>query len=147
MAVIAKGDRIQLFLSNGSTISIADKIGKVTNIGDIASTEEEIDVTCLGDASRVFESGFTDNGSLEITQNLTASEYNDMATMKENETEVKLGLAVLDKEGGIIVGLSCAKAKVMSVTLGGMSVGGVMTVVTSIKLNDSIKRNFTLPTT
>ena len=74
MAVIAKDDRIQLFLATTSTISIEDKIGKVTNIGDIASTEEEIDVTCLGDASRVFESGFTDNGSLEITQNLTASE-------------------------------------------------------------------------
>ena len=147
MAFIAKDDRIQLFLATTSTISKADKIGKVTSIGDVASTKEEVDVTTLEDASRVFESGFNDNGSLEITQNLTTSEYTDMATLQENETEVKLGLALLDKEGEIILGLRCAKAKVLTVTLGGMSVGGIVTVVTSIKLNDSLKRDFTIPTT
>ena len=147
--IVAKNDRTKVFITEaGATaFKLADKVGKLTNIGDIASTDDEVEVTGLESDTKEFEAGISDNGTLELTQNLTATEYDDMMEYKENETDLKIGIAILNKAGTVAVGRSCAHAKVLSVTLGGMSVGGVITVVTSFRLNAKLVTGFTVPTT
>ena len=145
--IVAKNDRTKLFLreAGAGAFALDDKIGNMTNIGDISSTDEEIDVTTLEQDVRDFENGFSDSGSIEITQNLTQDEFDIMSEYKENETDLKVGVAIINKAGMQVIGIQCAKAKIMTVTLGGMSVGGVLTVVTSIRIKSKFTRDFVAP--
>lgn len=147
--IVAKNDRTKVFIAEAgeAEFTLADKVGKLTNIGDITSTDEDVEVTGLESDTKEYETGIPDNGTLELTQNLTSSEYDDMMEYKENETDLKIGIAITNKAGELVVGRSCAHAKVTGVTLGGMSVGGVITVVTTFRLNAKLVPGFTIPLT
>lgn len=147
--IVAKNDRTKVFLTEAGVTAfvLADKVGKLTNIGDIGSTDDEVEVSDLEADTKEYETGLTDNGTLELTQNLTSSEYDDMMTYKEEEADLKVGIAITNKAGTVVIGRSCASAKVLSVTLGGMSVGGVITVVTSLRLSAKLVTGFTIPLT
>ena len=137
-------DNVRLYIGEASDLKIADKLGNISSIGDIGGEAEEIDTTTIDSTAKEFELGFEDNGSLEVTQNITDNEYTKMNTWKNSNKTVYWGLSTHNKTGTQILGLK-GQGIVKSVKLTGISVGGLLQAVTSIRVTGAISAEFTEP--
>ena len=137
-------DNVRLYIGEASDLKIADKLGNISSIGDIGGEAEEIDTTTIDSTAKEFELGFEDNGSLEVTQNITDNEYTKMNTWKNSNKTVYWGLSTHNKNGDQILGLK-GQGIVKSVKLTGISVGGLLQAVTSIRVTGAISAEFTEP--
>lgn len=145
--LIAQKDNTRFYISNKDNLTANDKVHNVASIGDIASDTEDVDVSTLESIAREYESGFESNGNIDLTLNLTSEEYVTMDNYKNDGTNIKWGLAVLNKaKTDTIVGLS-GGGQVKSVTLTGLTVGGVIQVNASIRVSGDIDNKFKAPTT
>lgn len=141
-------DNVKFFLTEATedvTIALADKIGNIVSIGDIGGETEEIDTTTIDSLAKEYVTGFEDNGTIELTQNLTDTEYAKMNTYKTSGVELKWGLSVDDRSGDQILGLT-GNGFIKSVKLTGISVGGLLQVVASLRLSGAISDGFNAPT-
>lgn len=144
--IIALKDNVKLFIWNSeATVAATNKVGKVVSIGDIGGESEEVDVTALDSMAREYELGFTDNGTLEVTQNLTSDEYTDMTARQASGETFKWGLSIADRTGTQVLGLQGA-GLMQNVKLTGIDVSGVIQVVSTIKISGAITQDFVLPT-
>ena len=137
-------DNVRLYIGESAVLTKANKIGNISQIGDIGGEAEEIDTTTIDSMAKEFENGFEDNGSLEVTQNITDNEYTKMAAWKKSGTMLYWGLSTHNKTGTQILGLK-GQGVVKSVKLTGISVGGLLQAVTSIRLSGEITTDFTEP--
>lgn len=137
-------DNVRLYIGEESELKIADKLGNISSIGDIGGEAEEIETTTIDSTAKEFELGFEDNGSLEVTQNITDNEYTKMNTWKNSNKIVYWGLSTHNKTGTQILGLK-GQGIVKSVKLTGISVGGLLQAVTSIRVTGAINADFTEP--
>ena len=145
--IIALKDNVKLFIwASDASAALADKIGHVVSIGDIGGEAEQVDVTALDSLAREYELGFTDNGTLEITQNLTDGEYEDMTAYQASGETFKWGLSVANRAGTQVIGLQ-GSGIMQNVKLTGIDVSGVIQVVSTIKISGAITQDFVLPTT
>lgn len=138
-------DNVRLYVGETAELKLTDKIGNISSIGDIGGEAEEIDTTTIDSMAKEFENGFEDNGSLEVTQNITDDEYTKMDAYKKSGATVYWGLSTHNKAGDQILGLK-GQGVVKSVKLTGISVGGLLQAVTSIRLSGEIATNFVEPT-
>ena len=137
-------DNVRLYIGETAVLTKSNKIGNISSIGDIGGEAEEIDTTTIDSMAKEFENGFEDNGSLEITQNITDNEYTKMDAWKKSGTMLYWGLTTHNKTGTQILGLK-GQGIVKSVKLTGISVGGLLQAVTSIRLSGEIATDFTEP--
>ena len=137
-------DNVRLYIGETAALTKANKIGNISQIGDIGGEAEEIDTTTIDSMAKEFENGFEDNGSLEVTQNITDNEYTKMNDWKKSGTMLHWGLSTHNKTGTQILGLK-GQGVVKSVKLTGISVGGLLQAVTSIRLSGAIATDFTEP--
>lgn len=137
-------DNVRLYIGELAVLTKTDKIGNISSIGDIGGEAEEIDTTTIDSMAKEFENGFEDNGSLEITQNITDDEYTKMDAWKKAGTMLYWGLSTHNKSGTQILGLK-GQGVVKSVKLTGISVGGLLQCVASIRLSGAIATDFTEP--
>ena len=137
-------DNVRLYIGESAVLTKANKIGNISQIGDIGGEAEEIDTTTIDSMAKEFENGFEGNGSLEVTQNITDNEYTKMNEWKKSGTMLYWGLSTHNKTGTQILGLK-GQGVVKSVKLTGISVGGLLQAVTSIRLSGAIATDFTEP--
>lgn len=137
-------DNVKLYLGTSESLTASNKIGNISQIGDIGGEAEEIDTTCIDSLAKEYETGFEDNGTLEVTQNITDDEYAVMDGYKKSGVTLHWGLSVSNRTGEQILGLK-GKGVVKSVKLTGISVGGLLQAVTSIRLSGEIATDFTAP--
>ena len=137
-------DNVRLYIGETSDLKIADKLGNISSIGDIGGEAEEIDTTTIDSTAKECELGFEDNGYIEVTQNITDNEYTKMNTWKNSNKTVYWGLSTHNKAGVQILGLK-GQGIVKSVKLTGISVGGLLQAVTSIRVTGAISAEFTEP--
>lgn len=137
-------DNVRLYIGESAVLTKTNKIGNISSIGDLGGEAEEIDTTTIDSMAKEFENGFEDNGSLEITQNITDDEYTKMDAWKKSGTMLYWGLSTHNKSGTQILGLK-GQGVVKSVKLTGISVGGLLQAVTSIRLSGAIATDFTEP--
>ena len=142
--IVTLKDSVRLYIGETAVLTKANKIGNISSIGDIGGEAEEIDTTTIDSMAKEFENGFEDNGSLEITQNITDDEYTQMDAWKKAGTMLHWGLSTHNKAGTQILGLK-GQGIVKSVKLTGISVGGLLQAVTSIRLSGVIATDFTEP--
>lgn len=139
-------DNVKLFIWEGTgTVAWANKIGNIVSIGDIGGEAEEIDTTSIDSLAKEFVTGFEDNGTLELTQNITDDEFTVMDGYKKAGTMLKWGISVTGRTGTAVLGIS-GEGVVKSCKLTGISVGGLLQAVTSIRLSGDIGTTFTAPT-
>jgi hypothetical protein len=137
-------DNVRLYIGETETLTAENKISNINSIGDIGGEAEEIDTTTIDSIAKEFENGFEDNGSLEVTQNITDDEYAKMDTWKKAGTMLHWGLSTHNKAGEQILGLR-GKGVVKSAKLTGISVGGLLQCVASIRLSGAIETDFVDP--
>ena len=137
-------DNVRLYIGESSSLTKTNKLGNISQIGDIGGEAEEIDTTCIDSKAKEFVNGFEDNGTLEITQNITNDEYTKMDTWKKSGTMLNWGLSVNNAENTQILGLK-GKGTVKSAKLTGISVGGLLQCVASIRLSGEIGTDFEEP--
>lgn len=137
-------DNVRLYIGETADLTAENKIGNISSIGDIGGEAEEIDTTTIDSMAKEFENGFEDNGSLEVTQNITDDEYTKMDAWKKSGVMLHWGLSTLNKKGTQILGLK-GQGIVKSVKLTGISVGGLLQAVASIRLSGEIGTDFVDP--
>lgn len=137
-------DNVRLYIGETESLVAENKIGNISSIGDIGGEAEEIDTTTIDSMAKEFENGFEDNGSLEVTQNITNDEYTKMNDWKKSGVMLHWGLSTFNKKGKQILGLK-GQGIVKSVKLTGISVGGLLQAVTSIRLSGEIGTDFVDP--
>lgn len=143
IAVLKDNTRLFIKTTDEATFLASHKMGNITEIGDLASEAEEIDTTTIDSLAKEFTAGFDDNGSLEITQNITENEYTTMKTYKDNNEELDFAISAFSK-GRQVIGVQ-GHGIIMSLTLTGISVGGLLQVSTSIRISGSVTMGFVDP--
>jgi hypothetical protein len=139
-------DNTRFFLGKQETLAAEDKVANIVSIGDIGGEAEEIDTTTIDSEAKEFENGFEDNGSLELTVNITNDEYTVMDGYKKSGEKLYWGLSALNKsKTEQVLGLK-GQGIVRSVKLTGISVGGLLQAVTSIRVSGEIATDFVDPT-
>lgn len=137
-------DNVRLYMAQ-EAITSESKVGNIASIGDIGGEAEEIDTTTIDSMAREFVNGYEDNGTIEITQNITNDEYTVMNGYKESGTEINWGIAFLNNaKNKQLLGLS-GKGIVRSVRVTGISVGGLLQAVTSLRVSGTIGTQFKDP--
>lgn len=147
--IVVQKDRVRMYIGPwGETgyqgLKAENKIGNITNVGDIGGETEEIDTTAIDSMAKEYDTGFTDNGTVEVTQNLLANEYAVMAAYKDNNTDIGFALTAFNKEGDQVLSLA-GKAVVSSVKLTGVSVGSLLQVVVSLRVSGALYYDFVDP--
>lgn len=159
-----KTDRAQLYIKEGTTLPAdftaattattglfiaANKIAHVVSMGDIASTVEDVDTTCLDSLAKENDTGFTDYGTTSYDINLTDSDtIMQMEDWANAGTSLIIGVvnmkdaSVPISETNCII-LDAGLAKITGVTKGGASVGGVMKFTVTIKWSGATKSYIT----
>ena len=142
--IVTLKNNVRLYVSETETLKAEDKLSHVNQLGDIGGEAEEIDTTCIDSEAREFETGFEDNGSLEVTLNIVDDEYAKMDTWKKSGKMLYWGLSTFNKAGEQIIGIQ-GRGFVKSAKLTGVTVGGLIQVVASIRLSGEIKTDFVDP--
>lgn len=135
-------DSVKLYISEAE-LTAADKIGNLVSIGDIASTLEEIDTTTIDSLAREFVTGFEDNGSIAIVQNITEDEYAKVTALKG--AELNWAISAFDLKKKQVIGLK-GKGTVNNLALVGISVGGLLQVSYGLRVSGAIDTDFVDPT-
>lgn len=143
--VVVQKDNTRLFLGpRGQSLTAANKMGNIASIGDIGGEIEEIDTTTIDSMAREYEVGFEDNGTVEITQNLTADEYSAMKTYKDNNEDLVWAISSFNKKGQQLIGLT-GNGVISALTLTGIGVGELIQVNTTIRVSGAINNDFVDP--
>lgn len=144
-AIVTMKDNVRLFIwDKGGTVTSGDKVGNITQLGDVGGETEDIDVTTIESLAREYENGFDDNGTVDITQNMTSNEYTYMASRKNNGDDIEWGISAFNKKGVQVIGLH-GEGMIKSAKLTGISVGGLLQCTSAIRVNGAIDMAFVDP--
>lgn len=114
------------------------KVANVSSIGELGGEAEDIDTTCLDSEAKEAETGFVDNGTQDITFNITDEKiYSNLKKWQDNAANIIVCQARYSKTGKVIAGIMY-QGIVKSAKLSEASVGGLMQVSASIKLSGAI---------
>lgn len=143
--IVQMKDNVRFFLWTGTAVQAADKLGNLVSIGEVGGEAESIDTTTLESMAKESEVGFTDNGTVELVQNLTTTEYDKMKTLLDDGTVFNFGISVWSrKTKSQAMGLQ-QKGMVTSLKLSGFEVGGLVQVNTTVQISGALNLGFTDP--
>lgn len=143
--IVQMKDNVRFFLWTGAAVQAADKLGNLVSIGEVGGEAESIDTTTLESMAKESEVGFTDNGTVELVQNLTNNEYNKMKTLLDDGTVFNFGVSVWSrKTKSQAMGLQ-QKGMVTSLKLSGFEVGGLVQVNTTVQISGALDLGFIDP--
>lgn len=143
--IVQMKDNVRFFLWTGAAVQAADKLGNLVSIGEVGGEAESIDTTTLESMAKESEVGFTDNGTVELVQNLTNNEYNKMKQLLDDGIVFNWGVSVWSrKTRSQAMGLQ-QKGMVTSLKLSGFEVGGLVQVNTTVQISGAIDLGFTDP--
>lgn len=138
-------DHVRLFVwSKNGSVAASDKVGNISQLGDIGGDTEEIDTTTIDSMAKEYVLGFFDAGSVDITQNVTENEYNTMAARADQGEEIRWGVSAFNAAGTQILGLQ-GHGFVKNPRLTGISVGGLLQSVAALRITGSVNRDFVDP--
>lgn len=143
--IVQMKDNVRFFLWTGAAVQAADKLGNLVSIGEVGGEAESIDTTTLESMAKESEVGFTDNGTVELVQNLTTTEYDKMKNLLDDGTVFNFGISVWSrKTKSQAMGL-LQKGMVTSLKLSGFEVGGLVQVNTTVQISGALNLGFTDP--
>lgn len=144
-AIVVLKNNTRLYLAaEDASITAADRIAHITQIGDVGGQADEIDTTAIDDMAKTWELGFNDNGSVQVTINIMDTEYQDMVAYKDSGATLKFAISSFNKSGTQVIGLQ-GKCLVQSAALTGISVGGLLQVNATLRLTGEITQDFVDP--
>lgn len=144
--IVQMKDNVRFFLwTDDNLVKPENKLGNLVSIGEVGGEAESIDTTTLESMAKESEVGFTDNGTVELVQNLTNDEYNKMKTLLDDGTVFNWGVSVWSrKTKSQAMGLQ-QKGMVTSLKLSGFEVGGLVQVNTTVQISGALNLGFTDP--
>lgn len=143
--IVQMKDNVRFFLWTGAAVQAADKLGNLVSIGEVGGEAESIDTTTLESMAKESEVGFTDNGTVELVQNLTNDEYNKMKNLLDDGIVFNWGVSVWSrKTKSQAMGLQ-QKGMVTSLKLSGFEVGGLVQVNTTVQISGALNLGFVDP--
>lgn len=143
--IVTQKDNVRLFIwDEGAEVAASNKVSNITQLGDIGGETEDIDTTTIESLAREYENGFTDNGTIDITQNMTFNEYQTMAARMDSSQDLRWGISVFNKKGVQVVGMT-GKGVIKSARLTGVAVSGLLQATSSLRVNGAITNDFVDP--
>ena len=139
---------VRLYIWNeGETAKVTDRLTGIMSIGDIGGSVDEIEQTDFDSLAKEFIKGLADSGSFEISQKISAGssgeEYKKALERYNSVSNISWGIAI--GSGETAFGIQGA-GYVQSPTLGGLSVSGIITVTSGIRVSGAITADFVEPT-
>ena len=142
--IVTQKDNVRLFIWETGPVAASHKLGNIVQVGDVGGETEDIDTTTIESTARESENGFEDNGAVDITQNVSTEEYTAMDAYKKAGTDLNWGISAFNKLGEQVIGLK-GKGIIKSAKLTGISVGGLLQVNSSLRINGEINNDFVDP--
>ena len=143
---IVNKDNTQVFIGSGETLTLDDKIHKITSVGDIsAGTVEEIEVTNFESDAKEFAGGLSEPGEFDIEQYFVSEDFDKLLEFKENETPIKWGVHIKDNKGTRLLGVNGA-GLVKDVKTTGLQTNTPVKTVITIRRSGKFSVDFELPT-
>lgn len=143
--IVQMKDNVRFFLWTDAAVKPENKLGNLVQIGETGGEAESIDTTTLESMAKESEVGFTDNGTIDLVQNLTNNEYNKMRALMDDGVVFNFGMSVWDrKTKSQVVGLQ-QKGIVTSLKLSESSVGSLSQVNTTITVSGALNLGFVDP--
>lgn len=143
--IVQMKDNVRFFLWTGAAVQAENKLGNLVSIGEVGGEAESIDTTTLESMAKESEVGFTDNGTVELVQNLTNDEYNKMKNLLDDGTVFNWGVSVWSRKTKTqAMGLQ-QKGMVTSLKLSGFEVGGLVQVNTTVQISGALNLGFVDP--
>lgn len=143
--IVAMKDNVRFFLWTDGVVKPENKLGNIVQIGDFAASAESIDTTTLESMAKESEVGFTDNGTVELVQNLTNKEYVYMKTLMDDGTVFNWGMQVWNRKTKAQAASLTQKGMITGLTLTGFEVGGLVQVNTTVQISGALSTEFTDP--
>lgn len=143
--IVQMKDNVRFFLWLDDVVKAQNKLGNLVQIGDIGGETETVETTTLESLAKEYETGFTDNGTIDLVQNLTSDEYTFMEQMLNDGVVFNFGVSVWsrrDKQQRL--GLK-STGVVTSLKATGFEVGSLVQVNTTIQVSGALTNDFVDP--
>lgn len=143
--IVQMKDNVRFFLWLDDMVKAQNKLGNLVQIGDIGGETETVETTTLESLAKEYETGFTDNGTIDLVQNLTSDEYTFMEQMLNDGVVFNFGVSVWsrrDKQQKL--GLK-SSGIVTSLKATGFEVGSLVQVNTTIQVSGALTNDFVDP--
>lgn len=143
--IVQMKDNVRFFLWLDDVVKAQNKLGNLVQIGDIGGETETVETTTLESLAKEYETGFTDNGTIDLVQNLTHDEYTFMERMLDDGVVFNFGVSVWsrrDKQQKL--GLK-STGIVTSLKATGFEVGSLVQVNTTIQVSGALTNDFVDP--
>lgn len=122
-----------IYVGDSEALTATDRLVHMKTFTVPQSEAEMVDVTDFDSDGKEEAPGLTDYGELQITQHLTADEYDNMQTRQETGDTVYFQYYIHNMAGEVIVGRK-GKGFVKNVNIEGVEVGGAITIQTTIRV-------------
>lgn len=143
--IVSMKDNVRFFLWLDDVVKAQNKLGNLVQIGDIGGETETVETTTLESLAKEYETGFTDNGTIDLVQNLTSDEYTFMEQMLNDGVVFNFGVSVWsrrDKQQKL--GLK-STGVVTSLKATGFETGSLVQVNTTIQVSGALTNDFVDP--
>lgn len=143
--IVAMKDNVRFFLWLDDVVKPENKLGNLVQIGDIGGETETVETTTLESLAKEYETGFTDNGTIDLVQNLTDSEYAYMSQLANDGSVFNFGVSVWSrKDKAQKLGLK-QNGIITSVKSTGFETGSLIQVNTTIQVSGALTDDFVDP--
>lgn len=143
--IVSMKDNVRLFIWLDDVVKAQNKLGNLVQIGDIGGETETVETTTLESMAKEYETGFTDNGTIDLVQNLTSDEYTFMEQLLNDGAVFNFGVSVWsrrDKQQKL--GLK-SSGVVTSLKATGFETGSLVQVNTTIQVSGALTNDFVDP--
>lgn len=143
--IVQMKDNVRFFLWLDDVVKAQNKLGNLVQIGDIGGETETVETTTLESMAKEYETGFTDNGTIDLVQNLTSDEYTFMEQLLNDGVVFNFGVSVWsrrDKQQKL--GLK-SSGVVTSLKATGFETGSLVQVNTTIQVSGALTNDFVDP--
>ena len=143
--IVSMKDNVRLFIWLDDVVKAQNKLGNLVQIGDIGGETETVETTTLESMAKEYETGFTDNGTIDLVQNLTSDEYTFMEQLLNDGVVFNFGVSVWsrrDKQQKL--GLK-SSGVVTSLKATGFETGSLVQVNTTIQVSGALTNDFVDP--
>ena len=142
MSATGKGSKF--YVSEDSSIALADKVGSLTNIGEITVEADEIETTDLDSGDyKEFDLAMLDSGSIDIEGNLKEGEDTFADLLAYCKTKKKLYFGITHPT--LTSGNVGFRGQFKSVTLGSRTVNDLVTFSATVRISGAVS-DFNEPT-
>ena len=132
---------ISVYISSTGTFTTADLIGELLDIGEVASSRDEVEVTRVGDKAKRYAAGLEDNGTQNLKFDVSEEVLTKVRGWYSSGKELHIGIAF--EEPATYLNMTLVGV-MKSFKIEGLTPGGHIALSSEFR-NSKVIPSFTVP--